>query len=82
MKGLVGLTGLLDAPALRELTLLKRVGLDPGDAARIASHHSIQQFTWFGEDVPVKTWAPVVELVGKPRVEIIGIDDWFARQPS
>jgi len=82
MKGLAGLTGLLDAPALENLVLLKRVGLDAGDATRIANHHSIRQFTWFGEDVPVKTWAPVVDLVGKPPVEIIRIEDWFSRQPA
>lgn len=80
MKGLVGLSGLLDAPALEDLVLLKRVGLHPDDAMRIARHQSIKRFTWFGEDVPEKTWVPVVELVGKPRVEIIAVEDWFSRQ--
>jgi hypothetical protein len=82
MKGLVGLTGLLDAPALEELVLFKRVGLHPDDATRISKHHSIRRFTWFGEDVPVKAWAPVVDLVGKPPVELIRIEDWFSRQPA
>lgn len=80
MKGLVGLTGLLEAPALEDLVLLKRVGLHANDGARIAGHQSIKRFTWFGEDVPDKTWVPVVELVGKPAVEIIRIEDWFSRQ--
>jgi hypothetical protein len=82
MKGLAGLTGLLEAPALEDLVLLKLVGLGPDDAIRIANHHSIKRFTWFGEDLPVKIWAPVVELVGKPRVEIIGIEDWFSRRQA
>lgn len=49
---------------------------------RIAGHQSIKRFTWFGEDVPDKTWVPVVELVGKPPVEIIRIEDWFSRHPA
>ena len=78
MKGLAGLTGLLDAPALAQLVLGKRVGLAPDDPSRIATHPSIKYFYWFAEDVPESLWVPVVERIGKPRGEIMGAREWAA----
>lgn len=67
MKGLRGLTGLLDAPSLKELTLSRTVRLGPEDPESIAEHPTIRAFDWFAEDVPISTWQPVVERVNKPR---------------
>ena len=75
MKGLRGLTGLLDAPNLEELTLIRAVRLGPGDADAIAEHPSIRAFSWFAEDVPISTREPVVERVSKPR-PTVNIQTW------
>jgi len=77
MKGLAGLTGLLDAPVLDELVLIRTVGLAFDDPARIAAHPSIRFFEWYAEDVPDKTWVPVIERVGKPRATVISRKEWF-----
>ncbi len=75
MKGLLGVGGLLDAPHLEQLTLIRAVGLDPGDGERIAAHPSIGAFDWFSEDVPLKTWVPVVERVAKPK-PTVNVQTW------
>lgn len=77
MRGLRDLDGLLDAPGLEELLLLKHVQLDPTDADRIATHPSIRAFDWFAEDIPNAMWAPVVERVGKPRAKPMMPAEWF-----
>jgi hypothetical protein len=66
MRGLPGLGGFLDAPALRELFLVKRMTVTPADVARIKQSR-IASFEWWGEDTPVSMWSPVVEEVGLPR---------------
>lgn len=75
MKGLDGLGGLLDAPNLEQLTLILAVQLDPGDAEHVAEHPSIRAFGWFAEDVPVKTWVPVVERIAKPK-PTVNVQTW------
>jgi hypothetical protein len=78
MKGLAGLTGLHDAPALEELLLVRAVGVAGGDAGRLAGHPTLQQFDWFGEDVPVNQWLAFREAVGRPRARAVHAVDWFA----
>lgn len=80
MKGLEGLTGLLDAPRLTELQLSKAVGLAPDDADRVAAHPSVQYLDWFAEDVPHRIWMPFTERVGLPRADGLHPWEWFARQ--
>ena len=80
MKGLEGLTGLLDAPSLTELQLSKAVGLAPDDADQVAAHPSIQYFTWLAVDVPNRIWIPFTERVGLPRADMLHPFEWFARQ--
>ena len=65
MKGLTGLTGAHDAPVLRELLLIRSLGVTAGDADRLASNETLQQFDWFSEDVPVRVWQPFVAKVGQ-----------------
>lgn len=78
MRGLDSLAGLLDAPGLRELHLSKRVTVTDQDIARIKQHPSMQQFGWWGEDVPMAQWQRVVDGVGLPPVQIMQPDAWFA----
>lgn len=77
MKGLIGLTGLLDAPVLEELTLSRAVSTDEHDAERLAAHPTLREFEWFGEDVPVRQWLPFRETVGKPKARAFGAREWF-----
>lgn len=77
MKGIAELAPLLDAPNLEELLLARAVSLSPSDPALIASHPVLKAFEWFAEDVPVKVWAPVVELVDKPKAKPMLASAWF-----
>lgn len=77
MKGIEELGPLLDAPRLEELILARAVSLAPSDPARIAEHPTLCAFDWFAEDVPDKTWVPVVERVGKPKARAMYPEDWF-----
>lgn len=77
MKGLTGLGPLLEAPYLEELLRSKAVALTSTDPQAIAAHPSIQAFEWFAEDVPVKTWAPIVDRIGRPKARALSASDWF-----
>lgn len=77
MKGLRGLTGLHDAPSLRELLLIRAVSVSDDDAARLAGHKTLERFDWFGEDVPVKQWQPFEATVGKPPAKPVFAKDWL-----
>ena len=81
MKGLAGLGPLLEAPYLEELLLFKAVALSSTDPEAIAAHPSIRAFDWFAEDVPVKTWAPIVDRVGRPKARALSASDWFDQNP-
>jgi hypothetical protein len=72
LKGLTGLTGVHEAPALRELMLVRRVGVAADDACRLASHPTLTQFDWFAEDVPDRIWVPFRDTVGKERAQVVG----------
>lgn len=75
MKGLASIAGLLDAPNLQELTLIRAVGLGVADPQRIAQHPTVRAFDWFAEDVPDRTWVPVVKEVGKTK-PTVHVDTW------
>jgi len=53
MKGLQDISGLLEAPALRELTFVRKMGVTQEEAAAIAAHGSIKRFSWFAGVVRV-----------------------------
>jgi hypothetical protein len=78
LKGLVSLRGILDAPSLRELLFIRAMGPGALDSDAIAAHPSLERFSWFGEDVPVKTWSPLVASVGLPPVKALRPSEWFA----
>jgi len=81
MKGLSGLGPLLEAPRLEELLLMGPVALSSTDPEAIAAHPTIRAFEWFAEDVPDKTWIPVVDRVGRPKAQPREASDWFDRNP-
>jgi hypothetical protein len=77
MRGLVSLDGLLQAPHLRELELVRKVIINGTDVSDIINHPAIEGFSWFAEDVPVKVWLPVVKKVGLPAVRHLHPEEWF-----
>jgi hypothetical protein len=79
MKGLSGLSPLLEAPRLEELLLIRAVALSSKDPEAIAAHPTIRAFEWFAEDVPDKTWVPVVDRVGRPKAQPMEPSAWFDR---
>lgn len=81
MKGISGLGPALDAPCLKDLLLIKSVTLAKEDPDAIAAHPTLTGFTWVGEDLPVKTWAHVVEHVDRANVRIMYPSDWFDENP-
>lgn len=78
MKGLSGLTGLLDAPVRQELQLQSAVGLAADDAETLASLPTLTHFDWLAEGVPDKVWVPVRDRVDLPRTQAMLPQDWFA----
>lgn len=77
LKGLSGLTGVHEARALRELFLIRQVGVADDDALRLASHPTLTHFEWFAEDVPVRIWVPFLASVGKPRAKAAFGTKWL-----
>ena len=77
MRGLASLGGLLDAPAIEDLCLTRWVTVTTNDLERIRAHPSLRRFEWFGEDVPVFRWRPVVEAVNLPKLNAVRPHEWF-----
>jgi hypothetical protein len=77
MRGLLSLHGLLQAPQLKELLFMKKIGVLDADVDEITKHPTISQFSWYGEDIPVKTWKPIVEKIGLPPVPLHYPEEWF-----
>jgi hypothetical protein len=80
LRGLVNLDGVLDAPNLRELQLVRKMNVSASDIDRLRRYPSLQKFDWFAEDVPYKDWSPVVEAVGLPSVPVLHPADWFKQR--
>jgi hypothetical protein len=77
MCGLLSLHGLLQAPRLRELELVRKINVSEADVGEIMKHPAIEAFGWFAEDVPDKQWVPVVEKIGLPAVRHMHPEEWF-----
>lgn len=77
LKGIEALAPLVEAPGLEELLLIRAVSLATSDPDAIAEHPALAAFDWFAEDVPDKTWVPVVEKVDKPKARAMHAQDWF-----
>jgi hypothetical protein len=77
LRGLTSLDGVLEAPALRELELVRKITASSSDIERIRRHPTLQRFSWFAEDVPDKVWVPVVKAVALPPVPHLFPENWF-----
>ena len=77
MKGLSTIAPVLDAPSLKDVDLIGKVGLSPGDSVLIRDHPSIERFGWASLDVPAKIWRPVVDTVRKPSPRPMRPEDWL-----
>lgn len=83
LRGLTSLDGILNAPSLRELLLIRKINVSPADVDRIRHHPTLQHFTWFAEDVPNKVWCPVVESIELPPVQLAQFAaEWFKTKRS
>ena len=80
LKGLGSIAPALDAPALEELYLIRAVSMNADDPRRIRDAPQVEAFSWFAEDVPDRTWEPVVRVVGKPAAPSLTASEWFARR--
>jgi hypothetical protein len=77
MKGLAGLTGLHDAPALAELLLIRAVAVAQDDAERLSKHPTLRLFEWYGEDVPARVWSSFCDVVNKPKARAAQALEWI-----
>ncbi|HEY8716993.1 hypothetical protein [Pengzhenrongella sp.] len=77
MKGLTGLDPVLEAPNLSELQLIRSVYLSKNDVTAIRDHPTLQAFGWLAENVPGKTWMPVVEAIDKPKPALFRPEHWL-----
>ena len=77
MRGLAELGGLLDAPRLEELFLIRHVNVSESDVARMTTHRTLAAFDWFFADVPQRQWEPVMHAINLPKAVAIRAEDWF-----
>lgn len=81
MKGLSSIAPILAAPGLQELQLSRIVKLSSDDVTAIREHPSLLRFGWFAEDVPDKTWKPVVDAISKPAPPALRPETWLDQHP-
>ena len=77
LRGLASLHGLLKAPNLRELELVRKINVSENDVNAIISHSAIEAFAWFAEDVPDKVWVPVLKKIVLPELRHMHPEEWF-----
>jgi hypothetical protein len=77
LKGLEGIAGLLDAPGIEELLLMKMVRLGASDVELLALYTPLKAFYWFAEDVPDRLWVPLRDRLGLPPARTLYPEEWF-----
>ena len=77
MRGLSALGAALDAPNLRELYLLRKIGVSAEDVRRINSHPALREFLWMSEDVPMKVSEPVTRSITLQQAQAMHPEQWF-----
>jgi hypothetical protein len=80
LKGLKSIAPFLEAPNLRELLLLRKMGLGSVDASVVNAHPTLRAFDWFDEDVPMRISQPVKQAIRLPKARSMHPEDWFATQ--
>lgn len=78
MRGLATIGPLLEAPAIEEIYLHKWVNATGDDVARLKASPTLRTFDWWGVDIPISRWLPIVTDVGLPKTKPIMPRDWFA----
>lgn len=77
MGGLKSLSGILDAPGLQELLLIRKIHVGDTDIKRINTHPSLTHFDWFAEDVPGYKYFPVRGRIKLPAAQPLYPEQWF-----
>lgn len=77
MRGLCSLSGVLEAPNLKELEFVRKVNVQRITPGEIRQHSSLERFGWHAEDVPDSTWEPFIQQVGLPPPKHEWPEDWF-----
>ena len=80
LKGLMEVSGMLEAPGIEELYLMKMVRLSPGDIDLLAAYEPLQRFYWFAEDVADKVWVPVRDRLALPLAQTLFPEEWFSQR--
>ncbi len=81
MAGLRSLSGLLAAPNLSELLLVRNVSVNATDVELLCNHSALSKFSWHAEDaVAIRIWEPIVNRVGLPEALSMHVGEWFASQ--
>jgi len=81
MRALESLDPVWRAPALRELSLSKRVPIALADVERINTHPTLRAFGWDWLDVPQREALPILERVTLPLTHDIRPENWSGCAP-
>src|SRR5581483_5355477 len=73
---------LADAPTLEELFFVNKLDPDEAVVTRLASHPSLQTFSWWAPDEPIGKVRRIVETVGRPPATIERRETWLKRHLS
>ncbi len=77
MKELLSIKGILAAPMIEELLLIKKIGIQTSDVLQINNLTSLKQFDWIAVDVPMKVSKPVKDAIELPKTKSIHPEEWF-----
>lgn len=77
VKGLPAVGGLLDAPSLEVLELLKDTSVSEADVERIQFHPTLSAFAWWAVDVPKATFASVIAAINLPLPQSLDSRQWY-----
>ncbi len=77
MRALESLRGVLQAPKLRDLQLVRKINVNSEDIQEISRHPSLKRFDWFAEDVPDAVWVPVRKQIRLPTMPTLSPNEWF-----
>ena len=79
MRSLTDLSGLVGAPALEELLLVRKLPIDSAAVRPFLGHPTLKAFTWFWEDVPWSRARPVLEVLNHlEKPALMRPEEWFA----
>src|SRR3546814_8004789 len=80
MKGISSIGPVLEAPELRELSLLKIVPVAREDIPLLQRHPTLERFDWSFEDVPRWMYEPVTQAITLPRARAMHPEEWRSEE--